>query len=237
MRTIALLPCLLSLLPIVAQDDADAMLAGLQALRRDDHTRAEKAFTTAVERNPADEKAWYYRAVNRLAAGDAIGAKHDLDHLIALDPAHAHAYLRRSEALAQLGDMLAAERDLDILLRHHPTGPAAEHALLQLGHFAMLRGEVAEALRQYDRLVAISPENAMGRCNRGIAFAALGRDQEARSDLEKTIALDASLDQAHANLGIVLIRLGEREHACSAFAQAHALGDASVEEMLLIWCE
>ncbi len=237
MRTIALLPYLLFVSSSFAQANGEEMLAGLSALRQDDHGRAEREFSAAVDRDPADARAWYYRAVNRLAVGNATGAKHDLDHLLRLEPGHAHAYLRRSEAHAQLGELRAAEHDLELLLRFHAEGPAAEHALLQLGHYAMLRGDVPAAHGHYDRLVRQSPKHAMARCNRGITHAAQGNDGQARADLEAAIAMDPKLDQAHANLGIVLLRMGELEQACTALGQALALGDHSVQEMLLIYCE
>jgi tetratricopeptide (TPR) repeat protein len=234
MRAI-LLPLLLGSAIAVAQDDA--MLAGLSALRKDDHRAAEEAFTRAVDRTPDDLRTWYYRGVNRLLAGDAQGALSDLDRALVLVPNDAHSLLRRAEAHAALGSVAAARKDLNALLEHQPNGPAAEHALLSLGNFAMAEGDLRRAHVYYDQLVRIAPHNPLALADRGITLAALERDAEALEDLDLALERDPSLAQAHAHRGIILLRLGRRQEACHAFHEAHAWGDRSVEEMLLVHCD
>jgi tetratricopeptide (TPR) repeat protein len=173
---------LLLVLPTVAQDGAGEMLAGMSALRRQDHVTAERSFSQRIEAAPADLDAWYYRAVNRLTMSDRGGAQDDL---------------RR-------------------LLNAYPEGPIAEHALFQLGHHAVMDGDMHKARQHYTQLCSIAPHQAMAWCNLGIAQAALGLDDEALLSLEKSIDLDDTLDQAHVNRAIVLFRL---------------------DEMLLIYCE
>ncbi|MDX9750397.1 MAG: tetratricopeptide repeat protein [Flavobacteriales bacterium] len=232
-----LLPlALLFALPAAAQDDGGEMLAGMSALRRQDHATAERSFSERIEVAPADLDAWYYRAVNRLTMSDLDGAMSDLDHLLRADPHHAHGLLRRSEARTAMNDRGGAQDDLRRLLNTLPEGPMAEHALFQLGHHAVMDGDMHKAHRHYVRLCTIAPHQAMAWCNLGIAQAALGQDHEALGSLDKAIDLDDTLDQAHVNRAIVLFRMDRREEACGALHRARALGDASVDEMLLIYC-
>lgn len=215
----------------------DDMLAGMSAMRSADHTNAEASFTKAVTESPKDMKAWYYRAVNRIGMGDLGGALQDLEQALELSPDDAHSLLRRAEIKARLGAEISAMADLERVLHVRPTGPAAEHALLQLGHFAMGRNDLVAAKSCYDRMVEIAPYNAYGWCDRGIVQAAMHQDDEALADLDRAIEIDPELDQAHVQRALVLLRMDRKQDACEALRAAHDLGDKSVDEMLLIYCE
>lgn len=226
---------LLSAAALHAQNDD--MLAGMSAMRAQQHDQAEAAFSKAVSESPADMKTWYYRAVNRIGMGDLGGALKDLDQALTLSPDDAHALLRRAEVKNQLGAEISALADLAKILSVRLTGPAAEHALLQLGHFAMSRIDFMGAKAHYDQLVRIAPYNALGWCNRGIAYGAMHEDDLALTDIDRAIELDPTLDQAHTQRAMVLLRMDRKQEACESLHQAHQLGNRSVEEMLLIYCE
>jgi len=213
------------------------MLAGMSALRKDDHPAAESAFSRAVVSEPDNAKTWYYRGVNRLSSGDAQGAVNDLDQALTLSPDDVHSLLRRAEARTQLGAGQMATNDLNRVIELRPTGPATEHALLQLGNFAMVKNDLVAAKGFYDRLVNIAPHNAFGWCDRGIVLGAMHMDDQALIDLDKAIEIDPTLDQAHVNKAIVLFRMDRRQEACAALHQAYNMGDRSVEELMLIYCE
>lgn len=213
------------------------MLAGLSAMRMDDRPQAEAAFTIAVDRTPDDLRAWYYRGVNRLAAGNAHGALADLDRVLELAPDDAHGLLRHAEAQAMLGATAKARLDLAKLLEIQSTGPAAEQALETLGGFSLAEGDLRGALAHYDRMVGIAPYSAEALAHRGSVLAALGRDVEALEDLELAVDRDPSLSVAYAEMGVVLIQMGRKQEACHALNQAHSLGERSVEEMLLVHCD
>lgn len=236
MRTILLASLLLVRGIAMAQGPGDDMLAGMSALRKEDHPTAESAFSRAVVSEPSNAKTWYYRGVNRLSAGDAQGALNDLDQALKLAPDDVHSLLRRAEARTQLGAEQMATTDLRRVIDLRPTGPAAEHALLQLGNFAMAKNDLVAAKGFYDRLVSIAPLNAFGWCDRGIVLAAMHMDDDALVDLDKAIEIDPTLDQAHVNKAIILFRMDRRQEGCFALQQAHDLGDTSVEELMLIYC-
>lgn len=223
-------------LSAVGQDD-DALLAGMAALKKADHAAAAVSFDKAVAAAPSNGKTWYYRAVNKMVLGDNEGALQDLDQLLLMEPRDVHAMLRRAEVQRMRGEEQKASSDLHRVLGLHANGPAAEHALFELGRLAMEQGDLPAALGHYDRLVSIAPYNAMAWCNRGIARKALMADAEAITDLEKAIELDPTIDQAYVDLGLVLLRQGRKQEGCYALQQAHDLGDRSVEELLLVHCD
>lgn len=220
-----------------AQNAEGDMLAGMSALRNEDHLKAEEAFTRAVSADPANAKTWYYRGVNRLGKNDLDGALQDFDQALGLEPDDVHSLLRRAEVRARLGAETIATKDLLRILELRPTGPAAEHALLHLGHFAMGKNDLPAAKSCYDKLIAIAPYNAFGWCDRGIVLGAMHQDDAALADLERAIELDPTLDQAHVQKAVVLFRMDRKQEGCEALHQAHDLGDKSVEEMMVIYCE
>jgi len=236
MKIITLPSALLMAMLTHAQSSGE-MLAGMSAMRNQDHVKAEESFTRAVSEAPNDMKTWYYRAVNRLGMGDVGGALKDLDHALALEPNDAHSLLRRAEVKARMGAEHSAMADLHHLLAMRPTGPAAEHALLHLGHFAVGRKDYMAAKAHYDQLIAIAPYNPYGWCDRGIVNATLLQDDDALGDLDRALELDPALDQAHVQRALVLLRMDRKQDACEALHTAHELGNKSVEEMLVIYCE
>lgn len=223
-------------LPLAAQED-NAMLAGMTALKRSDNAAAAAAFDKAVAEDPSNGKTWYYRAVNKMVLGDNDGALQDLDHALQVEPHDVHAMLRRAEVQRIRGEGQKANSDLYRVLGLHANGPAAEHALFELGRLAMEQRDLPGALGHYDRLVSIAPYNAMAWCNRGITRKALMADMDAIADLEKAIDLDPTMDQAYVNLALVLLRQGRRQEGCYALEQARDLGDRSVEELMLVHCD
>ncbi len=72
MRTIVTTILLAATAPLFAQNADSDMLAGMSALRKEDHATAEQAFTRAVTMAPNNSKTWYYRGVNRLGQGDTL---------------------------------------------------------------------------------------------------------------------------------------------------------------------
>lgn len=236
MKTLTTTLLSLAATTLLAQQSGE-MLAGMSAMRKADHAGAETAFSKAVTEAPGDMKTWYYRAVNRIGMGDLGGALKDLDQALHLAPDDAHSLLRRAEVKARLGAQHSAMADLERTLQVRSTGPAAEHALLHLGHFAMGRNDLVAAKGHYDRLVDIAPYNAYGWCDRGIVLAAMHQDDAALADLDRAIELDPTLDQAHLQRAMVLLRMDRKQDACEALHAAHQLGNKNVEEMMLIYCE
>ncbi len=220
-----------------AQTGDEAMLAGLTAMKKADHQLAGSALDKAVVDDPSNGKTWYYRAVNRISLGNNEGALEDLDHLLLLEPADVHAMLRRAEVYRLKGDDLRANSDLHRVLGFHSNGPAAEHALFELGRIAKDGMDLPTALGYFDQLVRIAPYNAMAWCDRGTVRSALQDDDNAISDLQKAIDLDPTLDQAYANMGIIYLRQDRKQEGCFALQQARDLGDSSVDQLILIHCD
>ncbi|CAI9088788.1 OLC1v1023215C1 [Oldenlandia corymbosa var. corymbosa] len=98
--------------------------------------------------------------------------------------------------------------------------------LKQLGNDNFKRGNYREALKLYDRAIAISPSNAPYHYNRAAALIGLKRFGEAVRECEEAIRLDPRYLKAHQRLGSLLLSLGQvedaRKHLCVPGQQTDA---------------
>ncbi|MBL7950990.1 MAG: tetratricopeptide repeat protein [Flavobacteriales bacterium] len=237
MRTLSILSSLAISFTLMAQSADEAMIAGLTALKKEDHKTAQTEFDKVVVEEPTNSKAWYYRAVTKLSQGDNAGALQDLDQLLAMEPADVHGLIRRAEVNRAMGKSTVAKHDLYRVIGLHPNGPATEHALFELGRMAMEENDLPAALSHYDRLVNIASYNAMAWCDRGIALSVVRDDDRAIADLEKAVEMDPTLDKAYAALAVIYFRQDRKQDGCYALQQAHDLGDRSVEELMMLHCD
>lgn len=214
-----------------------AFQAGILALKSERPSEAIGFLTRELATHPQNAKAWYYRGVCHASTGANELALADLERALELEPGDANALLRRSEVNMALEAYDAAATDLATVLRMHAAGPIAEHALMSAGELHMRKSEHLQAIAVYDRFVAIAPNDARSWFNRGIAHAQAEHHSAAISDLGRAIDLDGWLHRAYASRAIELIHVDRRSEGCRDLAKAKELGDDSVDELLVIYCE
>jgi tetratricopeptide (TPR) repeat protein len=88
----------------------------------------------------------------------------------------------------------------------------------RVGNEMYRKGLFNEALKLYDRAIALSPTNAAYRSNRAAALIGLSRIGEAVKECEDAVRSDPNYGRAHHRLALLLIRLGQvnsaRKHLC-----------------------
>ena len=95
--------------------------------------------------------------------------------------------------------------------------PKSAEALEALGRVNLHRNQIDQALSAFLSALEIKPQSASLLSNTGYVFLKRGDLIQARVFLERAIAEDGSLVEAHNNLGIVLARMGEANQALSEF--------------------
>jgi len=80
-----------------------------------------------------------------------------------------------------------------------------------------------EAMADFNRVLAINPENFFAYNNRGNAFKALGDFGQAIHDFQKAAAINPGLPDSYVNLSKVYYLTGETELAFEARKKADAL--------------
>uniref|UniRef100_A0A0A9ETJ4 Thioredoxin domain-containing protein n=1 Tax=Arundo donax TaxID=35708 RepID=A0A0A9ETJ4_ARUDO len=92
-----------------------------------------------------------------------------------------------------------------------PAPPGSSGGLQELtraGNEWYKKGRYGEALRHYDRAVALCPDSAACRGNRAAALIGLGRLAEALCECEEAVRLDRASARAHSRLAGLCLRLG-----------------------------
>uniref|UniRef100_A0ACD5T6Q0 Uncharacterized protein n=1 Tax=Avena sativa TaxID=4498 RepID=A0ACD5T6Q0_AVESA len=117
------------------------------------------------------------------------------------------------------GGMAPARTSIDASSRSQPASfpaPGAESSLQEVtraGNEFYKKGRYVEALRHYDRALALCPDSAPCRGNRAAALAGLGRLAEALRECEEAVRLDPASGRAHARLAALCLRFGMVEKA------------------------
>lgn len=77
----------------------------------------------------------------------------------------------------------------------------------RIGNEHYRRGQFADALKLYDRVISMCPDNAVCRSNRAAALTGLQRFGEAVTECEEALRLDPAFGRAHQRLASLLLRL------------------------------
>ena len=137
---------------------------------------------------------------------DHVGALH-LSGLICLEqkrPDLAEAYLAEGVRIAPDFPPLYLSRGL---------------ALFELGRFA-------EAIADYDRMVAMDPQNMQAYANQGDALQALGQFEEALARYAQAISIAPDCAETYSNRGLALHEIKRFEEALESYDQAIAINPA-----------
>ena len=145
-----------------------------------------------------------------------------------LELADAPAAVRAALALIRHGQHLSALRLLVLAMRTE----AGWQASFVLGVAQHRLGQLAEAVKSFSDAVAAAPDEPQVRCARATVLFALGRLDEAESDLHAALTAQPASALALCNLAIVREARGDAGAAATLYDRALALeiGRASCRE-------
>lgn len=233
-----------------------------------DRVAALDALRGATRLDPGDARSWRTLALLLKEGLDLEAADDAYRRAASLGPLEPRARMEWAEVLVGLGRYPDAERELASCRRRVPEpdraallaeclrlsgregearslvstalSEAPDHAGLNaaMAQLDLSAGRPADALARLDRALAADPHRDGWLYARGMALRRLGRDDEARRDLEAAEALKADLAEMSAlndeaslhpddpevrhRIGLICIRLGKPELAASWFRAALA---------------
>ena len=167
---------------------------------------AEAAATTAralVADAPEQAEAHYVLGLALEARGDRSGAAGALERAVALDPSHLGALAKLQTVLARLGRTAEAAK----VGETHRAALAASRVEERVrGHRirgveAFNRQDYAAALAEFATIEREDPKDPQVYLYKGSALIALGRRTEARTAIERSLALEPRSDRALMELG------------------------------------
>jgi len=149
-----------------------------------------------------------------------------LDRLAALCPEDPAPLVRRARALLSLkrfdealaAGMLAVER-----------GPAEPEAYQALGRAHLSKGELAPAIADFEKVLALKPDHGHALNNLGFAYLRANRNHDAVEVLRRAVEVLPHVAYVHNNLGVALERVGRIDEAKDAYAAASFLSPKYVK--------
>ncbi len=104
------------------------------------------------------------------------------------------------------------------------------------GNEWLMANRPADAIRAYDRAIALKPDYLDPCFNRGNALLRLQRNQEALASFDQAIALSPGLGLAHYNRGAVLQTLDRLPEAMESYRKVLAIDPANVQARFNLGC-
>jgi tetratricopeptide (TPR) repeat protein len=147
------------------------------------------------------------------------------------EPAEVEQARRRFEVLSRgglkaalekldRGDFLSAIRSLSEILADHPD---LDEVRLKLGNALFASGQYSAASAECEKLVRSNPDDAGLRLNWGVALREAALMNAARQQLEEAVRLDSGSGQAHYQLGLLWLALGNGKRAMEEFHHARRI--------------
>jgi tetratricopeptide (TPR) repeat protein len=121
-------------------------------------------------------------------------------------------------------------RDSETLFRHALESTENNYvAHNNLGIALLNKGQLDEAIRQYQEVVRLTPDSPEAHYNLGIGLGRKGKIDEAISQYEEAIRLKSDYVEPHNNLGNALLSKGQIDEAIRQFQEAIRLQPDSPE--------
>ncbi len=159
-------------------------------------------------------------------------------HVLSIEPDNIFANSALAGLRLEAGEFDEASKNLQVVLRQRPElrnsmaklvdiyrryeGKPSERSQLrnELGFWFVGENDVETARIRFEQAVSLSPDNNSARYNLAIALIHLGRNQEAKSQLERVLQQDPSDASAHAALAELSEKDGQLASARDHFAAA-----------------
>lgn len=147
------------------------------------------------------------RALDFITVRDYANAEKDADRAIAMAPDLALAYMIRAQARYGKYQVEKEEFSGDAMMR-----------------MSMTQRALGDVLADYERLVELSPRNAVAYFNQGTILMEMEDYDRAASAFSKAIELKADLGEAFFNRGYIALRAGRSKDGVADLSKAGELG-------------
>jgi tetratricopeptide (TPR) repeat protein len=193
------------------------VVEGQLALARRDPKAAAQRFQRALASEPASVGALDGLLISKVAAGDAGGAALLATQTVSRSPEDARLLVVSARAFALANDLAKAESTLRTAIERDPQ---LLEAYSMLGQIYMRQNRADEALREFQRLAELQPNEVGPRTIVGVLLHAAGKVGDARQSYEAALRLDPTAVVAANNLAWMTMEEGGNLDVALQLAQA-----------------
>ncbi len=191
---------------------------GKALLIKSDIEGAQRDFDLVLDLDPRQAEAYWLRSVLQERRGQADKAKTDREKAVAIQPSLAS--LASKSLTEKNGGLVAVVWAPDRTLSPY-TFPS--EAYLTRGQILIQRKDYEGALRNFNEMLTLDPENILGLYYRGVDLLNLWRLKEALADFNAVLAKEPNYDMAWIYKGFTLIGMGKDEEAQVCFDKSMKL--------------
>jgi tetratricopeptide (TPR) repeat protein len=195
--------------------------------RAGDYAEARDLLGRLLQQIPNHPEAHYTLGLTFMRLGEDASAGEEFSRTIALSPDNSQAHFNLAKVYLRMGRASDAGREQKIFERLWDR-QAADRNAEGTARDLFLAGDYAASLKEYVHLLEISPGNGRYELGRAQCFLKMGRRDEALAALEKAVALDPKLPDAHYHLAVLYQELGEEaksQKERQAFDELEAIGE------------
>ena len=201
------------------------MKEALLLVRTGRAAEGEARARAVIERAPDQAEAHYVLGLALEDKADLAGAAAALERAVAIQADHLGALARLQTVLSRLGRKADAERartaHREALARSRVDERVRGNRVR--GVEAFNRQDYAAALAEFEFIVREDPTDPQAYLYMGSALMALGRMDEARAALQKSLGLEARNERAYMELGRLEALANRLDDAVAALRQAIAI--------------
>ncbi len=183
--------------------------------------KAERDFRETTRLDPENMIAWSMIGQIKLYQEQYAEALECLEKALELDP-ELLVYDFRASAKRGLGDLEGALEDIKLAIEYEPDNT---DYLIDLGSILAEKNQTGEALKVFDRVVALQ-KSAEAYRFRGLLFMEMLEYEKAVCDFDEAIRLGAENADVFLNRGEALYQLGASEKAFNDFQRAKEIFEA-----------
>jgi tetratricopeptide (TPR) repeat protein/S1-C subfamily serine protease len=162
---------------------------------------------------------WKEQSVIFRFSGNYPQALAAIDKAIALEPSDLTLRNERAAILFRSGNKPGAIEEYNLIISKQPEA----NAYYNRGNTKFELGQKQAAIEDYDRAIAINPQDAKAYYNRGVTKSDLGQKQAAIEDYDRAIAINPQYAAAYYNRGVVKSELGQKQAAIEDYDRAIAI--------------
>lgn len=233
------------------QEEAQkAFSEGVRLLKQEKFSEAEKHFSEAISKGETKsglKMSYVYKAFSLNGQGKYDSAILCFDKAIEIDSLDPASYTDRAKTYSYKKDYDKTIKDFNKVLELDSIGKQAEAAFYYLGRIKMLIGKDEEAIKHFDKLLALVPTDYEGYFLRGTAKSNIMDIDGSIKDFDLAIKYNSNYMEAYANRGVQKInklptsdKIGKNdclEDPCADLLKSQKMGDKSVEDMIYLYCK
>jgi tetratricopeptide (TPR) repeat protein len=157
-----------------------------------DHKEAIKAYSQAIELDPQNARAYYFRA----RSSDKNLAIQDYNKLLEIEPKDSEAYLLRAWTYKELKEDDLAIKEFGKAIETATGTKEKANAYHDRGRYYTMHDKNF-GLQDFSRAIELDQNNELYYLDRGVSYQGIGRMDRALLDFNKAIEIDPKNDVAY----------------------------------------